>query len=115
MRIPAYLYLLVIVLTGCGTSGGDSTEIATPTETPAPTERPTPANRLTPRPTESPSSLLGVELHGPRSAALDTAAGLGWDCGQESVLEDGNPAVLCTYPGGTANEGWLSSGRPTTC
>ena len=105
--------LLVVVLAGCAGSIASAqptaTDRPTPTQRPSPTPRPTPTR--TPRPTPTATSAgPKVELHGPRSAALTTAAGLGWTCGDEFTLEDGNPAVICKYPGGTDLEGLVVIG-----
>ena len=105
LRLAAWLVVLGIA--GCGTSTGSPTVAA---EAPPPTERPAPSNRLTPRPSESQLAPVKVALHGQRSSALDAAAELGWTCGPEFELEDGNPAVTCTYPGGTGDEGLVVIG-----
>ncbi len=109
LALVASLVLIVACSSGVATTPSPTrTSTVTPTApipTSSPTVRPTSTARSSPTP-DAPR----ITFHGERRAALEAATGLGYTCGSEAPLDDGTPAVQCTYSGATEAEGLIVIG-----
>jgi len=98
-----------LVLAGCAVGTG-----ATPGETPfttseatastAPTAAVTTETAVTTAAPDAVMSFVGLHLRSSRVPVLDALDELGYECGAERLNPPDVPTIVCTFPGGTANE-----------
>lgn len=106
LPIRGWLVILALV-TGCSPS-----PLASETGSPTP-DSPHPSQTASPRATSTPApEVTHLPFHGDRQVVVDTLTANGFDECSEFVLNDGRPAVLCTWPGAGAGEGFVVIGAP---